>query len=257
MTKTDDHKKFETGIVLSGGGAHCMAHAGVLKALNENDIYPDIIAGVSAGAMVGVLYANKVTPDDILDIFFERKIFKYPGIKIKNKGLLNGSKVTDKLLKGSEIKEFADLEIPVYITTSNFNEGRQAVFYSGEIKKPLSATISIPLLFSGVEIEGDIHYDGGLIDNLPVELIRNRCHNLIGVNVNPLRRKDQFDSFQELIIRTAHIGTTARLRSKIPLCDLYIEPDEIMDYPLLRDNKLKETFDAGYWHTKELMKKNK
>ena len=62
-------KKFKTGIILSGGGVRGFAHAGILKALNEAGIFPDVISGVSAGAIVGALYADGHTPDQIYEIF--------------------------------------------------------------------------------------------------------------------------------------------------------------------------------------------
>lgn len=251
------NKGFKTGIVLSGGGAHGMAHAGIFKALNEDGVYPDLILGVSAGAMVGVLYAKGIPPDHILEIFTKEKIFKYPGLNFKNRGLLNGSKTIDRLIGNRDIHTFNDLEIPLIITTSNFNKGMQGAFSSGDIYKPLCATISVPILFSGVEIDGDLHYDGGLIDNLPVELIRDKCDTLIGVNVNPITRVDKFESLQELVIRTAHIGITARLKEKTGICDLFIEPKDIYKHPILNDSRLKETFDAGYHFTRELLSTKK
>ena len=70
-------RNYETGIILSGGGARGFAHAGILKALNEAGIFPDIIAGVSAGAVVGALYADGYSPDEIYEIFAgERSFFK-------------------------------------------------------------------------------------------------------------------------------------------------------------------------------------
>ena len=68
-------KKYKAGIILSGGGARGFAHAGILKALNEAGIYPDVISGVSAGAIVGAFYADGYTPDEIYEIFSQDRSF--------------------------------------------------------------------------------------------------------------------------------------------------------------------------------------
>ena len=67
------NKKYNIGLVLSGGGTRGFAHIGALKALNEAGIYPDIISGVSAGAIAGSLYADGNKPDEIMKIFSEKK----------------------------------------------------------------------------------------------------------------------------------------------------------------------------------------
>ena len=88
---------YKLGIVLSGGGARGFAHAGILKALNEKGIYPEIISGVSAGAIVGALYADGHTPDEILDIFSRNdSFFKYVKFTVPRKSLFKAEGLRQK-----------------------------------------------------------------------------------------------------------------------------------------------------------------
>ena len=95
----NQNKKYKTGLVLSGGGVRGFAHLGALKALNEAGIYPDVISGVSAGAIAGALYADGYKPDEIIQMFQETKFSKYLEITLRKKGLLKMVSKRRKLLK--------------------------------------------------------------------------------------------------------------------------------------------------------------
>ena len=91
-------KEFRTGVVLSGGGARGYAHAGVLKAMEEMDLKPDIISGVSAGAIVGAMYADGNSPDEMFRVFQEEEHFyKYVKLSVPKRGLLRAVGLEEKL----------------------------------------------------------------------------------------------------------------------------------------------------------------
>jgi NTE family protein len=96
-------KKYKTGIVLSGGGARGFAHLGVLKALNDAGIYPDVIAGTSAGALVGVLYADGYTPDEILKIMNTTSKLHYIRPTVPREGLLQISGI-ERILNENQLR---------------------------------------------------------------------------------------------------------------------------------------------------------
>ncbi len=97
-------KKYHIGLVLSGGGARGFAHLGVLKALNDAGIYPDVIAGTSAGALVGVLYADGYTPDEILKMMNASSSLHYVRPTVPREGLLQISGIERILKRESEGK---------------------------------------------------------------------------------------------------------------------------------------------------------
>lgn len=250
MTKPD-HR---IGICLSGGAARGITHLGVLQALNEEGIYPDVIAGVSGGAILGALYASGMEPRKTLELFQEEKLFRNLQLSIPKKGFLNMDGLFDLLQKHLKAKSFEDLKLPLYVTSTDFKTGKQTVFHEGDLFHALKASSAIPILFRPVEDEeGNIFVDGGLVSNLPVEPIEGRCGSLIGVNVNPVGTMEDFPNLFSVVERTLHLSIWANVEKNVPKCDFYIEPEGLRKYNIFNLSKLEEIFTLGYEFTKELL----
>ena len=112
ITKIFRSKPYKTGIALSGGGIKGMCHAGVLKALEEVGIKPDIISGVSAGAIVGALYADGYTPDEIATLFEDISFRQMTKFRIPDGGLFRIDAFEEFMLKNLRAKTFEALKIP-------------------------------------------------------------------------------------------------------------------------------------------------
>ena len=172
-------KKYKTGLVLSGGGTRGFAHLGVIAALNELGIQPDVISGVSAGAIVGAFIAAGKNPEEILEIFKRGWFFQYTQIHLPVYGLLKLDGLKELIDKEIEVKRIEDLQIPLHICISNLNKGRVEYRDKGPIGSTVLASSSIPVLFAPVKL-GVFHYvDGGLMDNIPVEPVKDDCEQLI------------------------------------------------------------------------------
>lgn len=249
--------EYKLGITLSGGGARGIAHLGVLKALNEDEIYPDVISGTSMGAVMGAFYADGYAPDEVMEIFKKEKITGYFKYHLPNKGMIKTDKLFSALQNYLSVKNFEDLKIPLYVTTTNFENGRQCIFSSGNIVKVLQATTAAPVIFDPIEIDGVLHVDGGLVSNMPIEPIKDKCERLLGVSVNPIIEEDQFDSIFSNVERVMIIGLWQNIKMHIPECDLFIEPQELGNYSVKDISKKQEMFEIGYRFTKELLQKNK
>ena len=129
--KLEHLKKKNLGLVLSGGGVKGIAHIGVIKSLNERDIYPDIVSGVSAGAIVGALYANAIATSDMLLFFKETPLFKYNFFTFNKPGLFNTEKYHSFFSKYFKKNTFKDLEKTLYVTATDLQSGAPKVFSSG------------------------------------------------------------------------------------------------------------------------------
>ena len=143
-------KIYKTGLVLSGGGARGFAHIGVLQALNEAGIFPDVISGTSAGALVGVLYADGYSPLDILKMMNSTSRLHYIRPTVPREGLLQISGIERILKENLRAKKFEDLRIPLFVTATDLNNGKIRYFSSGELLNPVIASASIPVLFKPV-----------------------------------------------------------------------------------------------------------
>lgn len=247
-------KKYKTGIVLSGGAMRGFAHAGVLKALNEAGIFPDVISGSSAGSIVGALYADGYTPDEIFKIFVNRKLYSFLEFILPNKGLVKMTGLQKALKELLRAKTFEELKIPLYIAVTELNRGKAVYFSKGELPCIIIASSTIPILFQPLVINGITYVDGGVLNNLPHEPIKDDCEMLIGVNVNPVVEISDFDTMMKVADRTVHIMIKEMIHHKIPDFDLYIEPQDLHQYTMLNISKGKEMFNMGYLETQRLLK---
>jgi len=253
----DDGPTYKTGIVLSGGGARGFAHAGILKALNDFDIYPDVISGVSAGAIVGALYADGHSPDEIYELFSSNKSFyKYVKLILPRQGIFKTKGLRENLADGLSVKRFEELQIPLVVAATNLNRAKVTYFSSGELLDRILASAAIPVLFTPVKIEDEWYVDGGVLDNFPLSPIEQDCEQLIGVNLNPIQEEENFDQLSRIAERTFHLSVSVNLHDKVKRCDRVFQPEKLGDYSLLDTTRGKEMFDLGYDTAMEILKKD-
>ena len=180
------NRKYQIGYALSGGFIKGFAHLGVMQALLEHDIKPDIISGVSAGALAGVFYADGNEPYRVLDYFSGHKFQDLTKLVIPKVGLFALGEFIDFLKSNLKAQKLEDLKLPLIITATDLDHGRSMHFHKGNIAERVAASCCMPVLFTPVKI-GNTHYvDGGLLMNLPVSTIRNECEKVVAVNVSPL-----------------------------------------------------------------------
>lgn len=247
-------KKYRTGLVLSGGGARGFAHLGVIRALNEAGIFPDVISGTSAGAIVGSLYADGYSPSDIFFMMNSNSRLHYVRPTMPREGLFQISGIVRILTDNLKAKRFEDLKIPLFVTATNLNQGKIVYFSEGVLLDKIIASASIPVLFKPVVIN-NIHYvDGGVLDNLPVKPIEKECDLLIGSFVNPAGQEDSFTNLAQIAERTFMLSMSKEIDEKSKKFDLFIAPIELKNYKILDPEKASEVYEVGYKATVEKLK---
>jgi len=247
-------KKYNTGLVLSGGGTRGFAHLGVLKALEEHNIKPDIIAGVSAGSIAGAFYADGKSPGEALELLANHKLLDYLELTIPKKTGLVGMKGFEKTLKEHlNAKTFEELKIPLIVFAVNMNTAEYVRFDKGDLITAVKASSSIPVVFPPVEIDGHQYLDGGIINNFPIEPLEDICKTIIGVNVNPIGPIEDLGNLRTIAERTFHLTLRSQAFSKEDRCDIYIEPEGLEKYSLLDVSKAREIYDIGYNKAKEVL----
>lgn len=255
MNGNNNHE-YNIGLVLSGGGARGFAHLGALKALNELGIFPDVISGTSAGAIVGALYADGHSPDEIMNFFSEKKFFKYLELMIPKKGLIRMTGIARIISENLKSKNFEDLAIPLFICATDFSNGKCVYFSQGDLYKKVIASATVPVLFPPVTI-GDFDFvDGGIFDNFPVAPLIESCKHIIGININPLGFQTDFTSLMNVAERAFQLSFSASLHKKKVHCAVYLEPDELKKFKLLDVGKSKEIFRIGYEFAHKFFHKN-
>lgn len=242
-------RPYRLGLSLSGGGAKGFAHVGVLKALEELRIRPDIISGTSAGAVVAALYADGYSPDEILDLFSGLSFNDLAEITLPRAGFFKIDRFKQFLQKSLRARNIEELSIPVVITATDLDHGTYAVWRSGSIAERVTASCSIPIIFPPVLIDGTHYVDGGVLRNLPVFPIRNECDMVIGINVSPLVNREYKQSIIDIAARSYSFMSKSNVTEDMKLCDLFIPMKEVARYAVFDIHALHDIANVGYQET--------
>jgi len=222
-------------LTLGGGGARGFAHIAFLKVLDEFNLRPAVISGTSMGALLGALYATGHSGADIERIFKEMKWLdivslvdlawsRSPG------GLIHGDKIMHTLAKLTQNRRLEDLEIPLKIVATDFRKQSEVVLTHGLVADAVRASISLPGIFEPAIVENRVLIDGGIINSLPYELIRDECDLLVAINVIGERPAEQQGLIKpkifEVLLTAFQIMEARILETKLAQSqpDYYIKP---------------------------------
>lgn len=251
-------KRPKLALVLSGGGARGLAQIGVIKALEENHIPIDLIVGVSMGSIIGGLYASGYSADEIavlasginwMDVFDDSPprstLFlgqkqahrghllqvRFDGLKpIIPSSLSAGQKLTNlitDLTKRANFpvtSDFNHLKIPFRAVATDLISGRKVVLREGDLGEAMRASMAVPLLFTPVEKDGMLLVDGGLVDNIPIDVARDwGADVVITADVTSrLRSPDQLKAAWEIADQVTTIMQEPANRRQLAAADLVI-----------------------------------
>ncbi|HEY3369737.1 MAG TPA: patatin-like phospholipase family protein [Prolixibacteraceae bacterium] len=245
--------KYNFGISLSGGGARGILHIGVLEALLKQGLRPEIVSGTSIGAIVGVLYAAGVEPMQILEIVKSGKMYKMIKWKVPSSGLLDLNKVLSVLQKYIPEDDFAALKMPFCCSVTNLNSGHSETKSSGKLFQWVLASASIPLIFEPQIIDGNTYVDGGLLNNLPAQCIRDQCRFLLGVNVNHNGPEENISGFKAIAERTFRLVMAKNVHESFAICDFVINPPQTRLFSIFDFGRANEIFRIGFEETERRM----
>jgi NTE family protein len=181
--------KKKIGYALGGGSARGLAHIGVLKVLEENGLFPDVIAGTSIGAIIGALYAGGHKPSEMEHLVLGlnwKKLITLVDMSFPVSGLFHGKKVVTLLKSIIGDLTFEQLKYTFSCVATNIVNGEQVVISEGSLIEAIRASISIPGIFTPVLVSGRYLVDGGLVNSVPVSVCRAMGADVvIGINVIP------------------------------------------------------------------------
>ncbi len=180
--------KIKVGLALSGGALRGLAHVGAMEVLTENGIPIDMIAGTSMGSVVGGLYAAGLTPEymrkiaESITVFEERK---YIDITIPRMGMIKGKKIENVLYTLTGGAKIQDLKIPFKAIACCIEDNSIVEFTKGSLTHAIRCSIAIPGVFEPVFYKGKTYVDGGVLDRVPVDEVRQMgADYVISVDVN-------------------------------------------------------------------------
>ena len=271
-------KDLKVGLVLSGGGAKGLAHIGALKVIEESGIRVDYIGGTSMGAIVGALYAsgysanqldsifnevdfNTLIQDDIprsAKTFYEKDESEKYAITLPfdhfqigfPSGLSKGQNVYNLLSKltlhVSDIRDFDKLPIPFFCIATNVETGKEVIIDKGYLPRAITASGALPSLFSPVVINDTVYVDGGVVNNYPVDEVRDKGVDVvIGVDVqDSLKTRKKLKSAFDVLVQINNYRTIEDMVEKRERTDLYINPN-INDFTVVSFNEGDKIIQAG------------
>ncbi|QSW87117.1 MULTISPECIES: patatin-like phospholipase family protein [Flavobacterium] len=276
--KQDSVKRPKIGLVLSGGGAKGFAHIGVLKVLEEAGIKIDYIGGTSMGSVIGGLYASGYNASQIDSIFkktnFDELINDYIPRSSKNfygkkndelyaivlpfsnfrvgipealsKGMYNYNLLSSLTRNVRHIRDFNKLPTPFLCIGTNIETGEEVLLNKGNLVQAMMASAAFPSLFTPVEIDGNLLVDGGVVNNYPIQEVRNLGADIIiGVDVqDDLMKRKNLKNATRILVQITNLQSIDKMKNKIKDTDVYIKPD-IRDYGVISFDKGEEIIRKG------------
>lgn len=290
-SNAEDSEKIDTkghrqrvGLVLSGGGAKGIAHVGVIKALEDNNIPIDYVAGTSMGSIVGSLYSCGWSPQKMLDLFTSQNFLDWSqGIINKkylwyyyqpdptpkwvsfNLSFSRKQKLADEIIPTSLVsplpmnieflnlygpyseqcdENFNNLFVPFRCVASDVYHKHKVVFSKGSLGDAVRASMSFPMVFRPISIDGNLLYDGGIYDNFPVNVMEEDFNPdfIIGVSVagadSKPRKGDMYNQLEDMIIQNNDYSLPADKGIKIQV--------PVLNFGVLQFNKARTIYEIGY-----------
>lgn len=266
------------GLVLGGGAAKGLAHVGVIQALEESGIPIDMVGGASMGAIIGAQYAMGKNPEQMMDML--KKLFidinPFSEVTIPLIALTRGRKLErmGKLAYGSI--DIEDLWLPYFCVSSNLTTSQVKVHRRGSLWKAVRTSSSVPGLVSPVLEDGELYVDGGVINNLPGDIMRRQCDMVIVVEVSPNRnlttkmteipspwklllrkilpfkKKSKIPGIVDIMISTVLTGSFIAANSVKLDADLSLTPP-LQEVGYLDFKRMRKTAELGYSYTMQVI----
>lgn len=271
------------GAVFAGGGARGFAQIGVVRALYENGVPIDRIGGTSMGALIGAAFAGGLDWKHVRDMFHKAFVATNPltDYTVPFVSLFRGRKVTRLLREAYGEFEIEDLQRPYFCVAADLTAGKPEVMRRGKLWAALRASISLPGILPPVIHDGHIVVDGGVIDNLPIEIMRGHAEGLVmGVDIETAgaisagegveqpfsaweflrrliwRRGETlpFPSIVRILLRSALVSSDASSAMHRSAADLVFRPPtghiDLLDW-----KALDQMIDVGYRHAMDKIAK--
>jgi len=244
---------YPIGLVLGGGGARGFAHLGVAQAMYEAGIKPNIISGVSAGAIAGAFLASGMLPVDVFKLMKNQAFVKITQLKWSKQGVIRLDGLKQQLKLNIPYDNLEDLPIPLLVAVCNLNTAKVEYVSNGPLGDTILASSSIPVLFAPVVMNNQVYVDGGVLDNLPIKPIRKICDKVIAVNISPIHDTDDLTNLFQIATRVFHVAVDKSTIKSGKQADLYIEPPGVDHFDLLKLKNADEIYHIAYAYAKELI----
>lgn len=214
------------GLVLGSGGLRGLAHVGVLKVLERENIPIDYIAGCSIGALIGALYCSGHSPETILKLAQNLKRRHWLDFVVPKMGIFSGDKILETTRLLTQKKSFADLRIPLAIVATDINQGREIVFDQGDLAKAVRASVSVPGVFVPFQWDDMLLVDGAVVNSTPIDVVRKMGADVvIAVDLAHAATVYKITNMFDVILQSIDIMERELFKHRQQPCSVLIRPE--------------------------------
>ena len=240
-------KRPDVALVLGGGAFHGMAHAGVIKVLEDAGIPIDLIVGTSAGSMVGALYADKPYIDSLTPLIQSttaKDVFDFSLFR-SSEGFVSGKRLQDYLNKQLSVENIEDTKIPYVAVTTDLEKGVSVALKAGPIAPSVNASCAIPGIFEPVQMYGTTYVDGGVLDGVPSDIAKEYNPKIIiAVRIMELDTILDLKSYKTVFERAYTVASHNLTDLKISCADIIIAPN-LQGFSLMSSKDNNKMFKRG------------
>ncbi|MEW5944427.1 MAG: patatin-like phospholipase family protein [Pseudomonadota bacterium] len=216
----------KVALVLGGGAVRGFAHVGVIKVLEAQGIVPEMVAGTSAGSVVGALYAGGYNGFELQKVAFQLDEAAVGDWVMPNRGFLKGEQLQNFINKAVQNRPIEKLGKPFAAVATDLQTGEQIVFRRGNTGMAVRASSSVPGLFQPVGINGREYVDGGLVSPVPVRAARAMGADVvIAVDISSKPKYQKVNDFVDMLLQTFSIMGQAISTYEMAEADIVIRPN--------------------------------
>jgi NTE family protein len=246
--------KPRVAVVLGGGAFLGLAHLGVLKVFEENNIKIDLIVGTSVGSFVGAMYSDNPNSDAIKKLALTIKSNEIFNASLFNSmtGFVTGENLQKYVTDNISVKNIEDTKIPFVAVTTDLISGNTIPLSSGPIAPSVNSSCAIPMIFEPVKMYGMTLVDGGVLDGVPVDIAQTYNPDvIIAIDLmNVFNTTPELKNFIDVLGRCYQVGAHKLKEHIAPQADILLKP-KLDKFPLLSDKFDNQVYDAGYKVAKE------
>lgn len=226
-------KRPKVGLALSSGAIRGLAHLGVLEVLETEGIPIDLIAGTSAGSLIGGLYALGQELKHLQKLAINLKWEHLTDLTFSRRGLVAGNKLLDFLNLLTQQKSFADLQIPFTAVATDIELGEAILLRSGSVAEAIRASSSIPGIYHPFEKDGRLLVDGALVDRIPISVVKDMGADVvIAVDVGFGIGESKLKNIFEILVQASDIMMRELSRKRWLDADIIIRP-QVGQFPAM------------------------
>jgi NTE family protein len=254
---TEGGARPKIALVLGGGAARGFAHVGVIRALEQERVPIDMIVGTSVGSLIGAIYANDTNSFELewtaftleKDDLFDYGIFSaFTGM-----GLAKGDKLEAFVKTKIPAANIENLKLPFAAVATDLNRGTRVVLDRGSVARAVHASSAIPGVFNPVDYQGRLLVDGGMMDNIPISVAREKGADIvIAVDISENVTNFNITNLVDVVLQSVNIMFNENVKNKKKDADVLITP-AVGDVGMLDFTQKKRCMQAGIAATQKAM----